>query len=401
MTSRQKAPANRVIGFISGMGLATVLILLLMLLTWLATLEQVAFGLFPTLRKYFDFRELWVFPDAGAFNEDWVGRRLPPLPGGYWVCVLLLVNMTLGGLIRLRKRWRNIGVLLAHFGILFMIVAGGVAQWKEERGVMVLKEGETADWARSLIDPAIEIFEFVDGEPTGEVHVIRSQYFDDLKGERRRKVDLEGLPFAIELQGYQANARPVSAKSRAPAQGQPVVDGFFLLGLPSETQTERDLPGCYARIVADGTPGGPFILAVASYQPMTVEAGGRRFGIQMVKQTWPVPFEVTLDSTHAEYYPNTRRPKSFVSDIVRREDDNEVEVRIQMNEPMRHAGMTFFQRDFNEGGMGAGAKFSGFEVVRNPSDKWPEYSLWIAGFGLGLHFIIKLAGFLGTGRGKK
>ncbi len=43
----------------------------------------------------------------------------------------------------------------------------------------------------------------------------------------------------------------------------------------------------------------------------------------------------------------------------------------------------------------AGEKeFSGFEVVANPADKWPEWSLWIVSAGLGIHFMTKLFGFV-------
>ena len=34
--------------------------------------------------------------------------------------------------------------------------------------------------------------------------------------------------------------------------------------------------------------------------------------------------------------------------------------------------------------------FSQFAVQNNPSDQWPLWSLWVTGFGLTLHFLIKL-----------
>jgi hypothetical protein len=40
--------------------------------------------------------------------------------------------------------------------------------------------------------------------------------------------------------------------------------------------------------------------------------------------------------------------------------------------------------------------YSVFEIVKNPADKWPEYSLWIVSAGMLLTFLIKLSSFLGA-----
>lgn len=393
-----KSPARIVFDFLSGYGLATGLLVLLMVQTWLATLEQVQSGLYPTLEKYFNVRNFLVFPDAGIIDENLGGKRLPPLPGGFWVCALLALNLTLGGVVRMRKGWRTAGVLLAHFGIIFMIVAGGVAHLTEQRGVMILREGQTADYAQSLTETAVEIIEIRDGGVVGEVHEIPDEWFKDLSDDRRRTVRLPSLPFDLEFQVYLQNTRPVAATSMAPPKGETVVDGWFLYAHEPNKETEMDTPGIHARVLSrDGTAGDPFLLAVASYHPHTVKADGRVFLVQLVKRLWPVPFRVRLEEARAEFHPNTSRPKAFESDITRIEDGREAKVRIEMNEPMRHAGYVFFQRTMEQAQMtsgGDGRALSGFEVVKNPADKWPEYSLYIAGFGLFIHFTMKLAAFL-------
>jgi len=38
---------------------------------------------------------------------------------------------------------------------------------------------------------------------------------------------------------------------------------------------------------------------------------------------------------------------------------------------------------------------SGFAIVKNPSDQWPKYSLYISILGLTIHFGMKLGGFVG------
>ncbi len=399
----------RIYKVLSGFGLATTLLVILMLLTWLATLEQVEHGLHMTLEKYFHYSKPWVFPDAAIFFKSLSGqdKSLPPLPGGFWVCALLVVNMTLGGIIRMRKGWRTIGVLMSHFAIIFMIVAGGVAQLKEERGVMMLAEKaggglpNVADFAQSLTETTIEIAEIKDGKTVGPVRFVKDAYFRDLDGDERRTVRLPGLPFDLELQVYVQHARPVSSASMAPEKGEPVVDGWFLYSQKPNKESEMDTPGVHARVLGrDGKGGEIFLLSTLSRAPFTVTADGRTFALSLDKRVWPVPFQVKLVDARSEYHPNTSRPKLFESDIVRIEDGRESNVFIEMNEPMRYGGMTFYQRTMMNGVSGGDreASVSGFEVVKNPSDKWPEYSIYLAGFGLCLHFLIKLGTFLFRGK---
>ena len=89
------------------------------------------------------------------------------------------------------------------------------------------------------------------------------------------------------------------------------------------------------------------------------------------------------------------RPKRFESRIRRVQEGSEEAVLIKMNDPMRRDGYTFFQASWGPQDARPGdTLFSVFEVVRNPADKWPEWSLYITGVGLLVHFIMKLILYL-------
>lgn len=389
--------------FFSGFGLATVLLVLLGIQTWLATLEMVDAGLLATLHKYFHWTSWYVLAKMPLFGTDL--NLVIPMPGSYWVCALLMVNMILGGLIRARKGWKTVGVLMSHFAIIFMIAAGGVAQLFEKRGVMILFEGEQSDFAVSLTDPTIEVFEVKDGAATGQVTVAGEPELRGLETDDVRRIILPDQPFDLEITGWLRNmaVRPATGKEG----GNPEVDGWQLLELPLEKEGELNSPGCYARAVfPDGTKGEVFLLAVPPpgyvqgvYAPQVIEADGRRFAIRLAKETIPVPFPIQLDDAIAEYFPNSSKPKAFMSKIQRIEDEA-IPVEISMNEPMREGGFTFFQRTMSGGPQSqAMAEYSGLEVVSNPADKWPEYSLYVVTLGLFIHFVMKLWIFLnGSGR---
>ena len=389
--------AGKIFDILAGYGLATILLLLMGLLTWFATLEQVEVGLYPTLNKYFHWKSVFLLPEIK-------GKIVPlPLPGGYWVGALLLVNLTLGGVIRIRKGWKHVGNLIAHAGIIFMLVAGGVAHHFSERGNMPVGEGESNNTAEDYFEYVVEVAEIIDEKPQ-DIHVVRGKHLTDLSPGRTRLFRFPNLPFDLEIGGYLKNALPVAITERAPAAGELVTDdGYYLMSRPGEINAEANTAACYTRIVhRDGSKSPPFILAGASFHPFTVKHGEAIFTIDMRKRLWPMPFTVRLDEFTAEFHPGTMKPAKFVSQITRIEEGSEAKVTIQMNEPMRYAGLTFFQASYGPPGAGPGQRmYSVFEVVRNPADKWPEYSLYVVTFGMLVTFLTKFGDYLAASSRRK
>ena len=381
---RQSWP-KRIFAFVSGLNFATLLLVLIGLLTWLATLEQIESGLHATLRKYFDWRAAYVVPEIR-------GELLPViLPGGYWVCVLLFINLALGGILRWRRGWQHSGVLIAHFGILYLLVAGAVAHHYSERGHLMIPEGGTSNVAEDYFEHVVEIAEIKDGKPAA-IQVIRGRYLTDLQGLTTRTVRLPSLPFDLELARYFPNATPKAAVLEPPHQDVQTIDGYYLLPQPPAKDAETHTPGCIGRLLhRDGTKSAPFLLFSAAYQPFSVRHEDRVFTLHLRKRQWVMPFAVRLDKFLAEFYPGTMKPSKFVSEITRLENQTEAKAIIQMNEPMRYADLTFYQASYQQLGQGPESRMASvFEVVRNPADKWPEYSLYVVTFGLLVHFVLKL-----------
>jgi cytochrome c biogenesis protein ResB len=171
---------------------------------------------------------------------------------------------------------------------------------------------------------------------------------------------------------------------------------------PDEIKAEANTAGCYARIIR-AMAGNP---SHSSWQARVSSRTGahadRVFTVDMRKRLWPMPFTVRLDEFTAAFHPGTMKPAKFVSKITRIENASEAKVTIQMNEPMRYEGLTFFQASYGPPGAGPGQKmYSVFEIVKNPADKWPEYSLYIVTFGMLVTFLTKLAYISSANPGKK
>jgi len=140
VSSPPKSLFAKVFAFLTSFGLATFTLSGLLLITFLGTLEQAEYGLVASQARYFesffiDRIDIGACWRALAFNGYWdIGNISLPLyivPGGYTLMAILFVNLLLGGIVRIRKSPKTIGVIISHFAILFMIAAGA---WNSRKG---------------------------------------------------------------------------------------------------------------------------------------------------------------------------------------------------------------------------------------------------------------------------
>jgi hypothetical protein len=400
---------SRIVAILSGYGLASVLLALLLLITFLGTLEQAEYGLVASQKRYFES----LFVDRIDLGACWralaldaylpIGNLTLPaflLPGGYALMAALFVNMFLGGIVRIRKSPRTIGVVISHFAILFMIAAGAVAHHFGTEGILHLREGQTNNEFVSFHDRVIEI-EKVQADPKAKrsALVIDGALYQDLAPGKARTFTHESLPFDLTLTHWLRHARPVRLGPEASGEK---VDGFGLQKLPhlnasgAAMPDEQLLNACIAT-ARDKKTGAEQkgILWEMAAAPWTVTFGGEKYVIDLARRSYRMPFAVRLDRTEREEHPGTSRARRFTSWVTKISGTQEEKRVITMNEPMRGGGYAVFQQTFDDGVESrSGVKSSGFQIVRNPSDHWPLIACVVVAEGLLLHFLMMLARFL-------
>ena len=408
MSDSSKSLSAKVFAFLSSFGLATSVLVMLLVLTFLGTLEQAEHGLVASQARYFesafiDRIDIGACWRALAFNAYWdIGNVSLPLyivPGGYTLMAILFVNMLLGGVMRIRKSPKTIGVIISHFAILFMIAAGAVTHHFAKEGNMNLREGQTADEFLSFHDRVIEIEKVqTDDKAKRSVLVIDEAKYRDLTDGKGRTFTSESLPFDLLITGWKKNAQPKRADgSRADA-----VDGYYIQELPQLDETgaamvdEQLGSACVAIAkMKKGDEKQTGILWEFAAAPWTVTVGADKYLISLVHRTYKLPFAVRLDQTEEEKHPGTERARRFSSKVTKISGDHEEKRYITMNEPVRSEGYAVFQSTFSSGEReGTGVKSSGFMIVENPADHWPLISCIIVAEGLLLHFLMMLARFI-------
>lgn len=386
---------HRIYRFFTSFKLATVVLILMTLVTLFGTLGQVEHGLHAAKEKYFHsfffVERLWGIPLL--------------LPGGLLLMILLFVNMTLGALVKVKKRWKGAGLLIAHFGML-MLLAGGFVTWAfSTDGYMALYPGMTSDRVESYREWQLEIVP-LSAEGQGEkAWIYPTEALQRLQPGESRSIRAENLPFELVIRDYSRNATPVptSAPIAASVSAKEIA-GFKLAPQKPAKEAEQNVPGCYIEIIPrEGGEPIEAILWAGSYKfdprekpmPFTFTVGEQRYGALLVKKSWTVPFSVRLDEFLFERHPGVSTARNYESRVTRIEAGQpDKSLEIKMNEPMRYAGYTFFQESFGPAGSQPGDEmFSQFAVANNPADQWPLWSLVVSGLGLGIHFLVMLVNF--------
>ncbi|MDA1043970.1 MAG: cytochrome c biogenesis protein ResB [Verrucomicrobia bacterium] len=370
---------DRIVRFLASYAFAVVILSFLLVLTFLGTLEQVDHGLYAVQKKYFD----------SLFLIHQLFGRLPILlPGVYLLMSLLFVNLTVGGIIRVRRSWRHPGTLIMHGGILVLLLGGFVAHHFSTSGNMQLYEGRSSNEFTSYYDWVIELRQR-DEQGGTTVYSIGPNTLKHLRPGEERNFHHDALPFDVNVAGYAINSRP------RPSGGNSAfvsVDGFYLQSLPRDPEAEANVAGAYVTLTEKG--GGASHEAIVwgfEFAPFVTTIGGTSWSVGMVRQKWELPFTILLDDFTVEMHPNTGIAKVFLSDVTKIEGRSQEKIKITMNEPFRYKGYTLFQSTWGPSNAEPGTPlYSGFSVVSNPADHWPLVSCIIVAIGMLIHFLQRL-----------
>lgn len=423
----------------TGYGFAVLLIGLLFLLTFLGTLEQRDTSLFEVQRKYFE--SLYLMQDLGPAEStfertSWlIGMAfldllligtlrgltrilavavvsafvlavvthglVVPLPGAALVMACFFVNLVLGGIIRIRKRKATMGVIIAHVGILLMLLSGLVEYAFSTKGHMTLVEGRDSDEYVSFNEWEVVVFE--NGNTTE--FVVPADEFIHNREEEQVTYQHPALPFQFRISSVMKNSR-VAASAARPGD-DPGGATYRLVKVKQETEAELDVVGCVITAWSDPSrkDAKSGILWGNEALPFTYEAGGKLWLAHIQRRAWKVPFSIQLDDARMEEHPGTFNAaqgmgmaRAYESDVTMTEAGRNEKILISMNEPLRHKGFTFFQTRM--GMTEARQPFSQFSVVKNPADAWPLYACYVIAAGLLLHFIRKLSLFVNSIQGR-
>ena len=241
-------------------------------------------------------------------------------------------------------------------------------------------------------------------------------------GERARKFGEPRMgpemQYVAELEeaGHLADAEKVEPKA---TNGTGL--GARIVSRPEvkDDKMGRNFQWAVIEILEGGKSLGTWLVS-SRLNPQEIEVGGQKWRVQMRNERYYLPYNLQLVRARQEVYQGTSQAKIFAS-RVRIINPNTKEDRatdITMNNPLRYAGLTFYQSTMGQGERGPGTaallsalsgrppadfadmeekeggRNSGLQVVGNPSMLAPYTGCLLVGFGMLWQFLFHLTNFL-------
>ncbi|HTJ78846.1 MAG TPA: cytochrome c biogenesis protein CcsA [Rariglobus sp.] len=366
--------------FFVSIKLTVVLIAFSILLVFAATLDQANLGIWGIQQKW--FHTFVVFQDVG-------GVALPLFPGGYLIGGLLLINLLAAHIYRFQFLWRKTGILLTHVGLILLLVGELLSGIWQEEYFMRLNNGETKNYAESYRTTELAITDTTDPAFDNVVAI------PDVLLERHKTVQNALLPFRVVPKAFYPNSL---LQSRPAGSVTPTLAtlgaGLTIDAAPqpaSYKENADNTPAAYVELVSPDGSLGTFLVSTGLMVPQSFTYAGRTWKISLRAKRLYRPFSLTLEKFSHDRYAGTDIPKNFSSRIHLntpggREDRDVV---IYMNNPLRYAGLTFYQAGFANND-----RTTVLQVVRNPSWLIPYIACSIMAAGLLIQFGIHLFGFV-------
>jgi hypothetical protein len=371
-------------GTLSSLRLTVVLLALSIVLVFWATLDQVHLGVWAVQQKF--FHSFWVLASVG-------GLRVPVFPGGYLIGGVLLANLIFAHAVRFRMGWRKAGIWIAHAGLILLLLGELASGLLQKDFQMRIDEGGTKNYAESTRRIELAIIDATD--PAVDLVVA----IPEALVARGAPIQNPRLPFKVVPRLYYPNS-DLQRRTAADTTPSPATEGIgtMISVTPADVtykEDERNLPSAFIELDGPDGPIGTWLVSAVPLIPQKFTYAGRSWKIVMRAERSYEPYSLTLEKFSHDVYPGTEIPKNFSSRIRINPPGGAPsrEVLIYMNNPLRYAGLTYYQASFDNDD-----KTTILQVVRNPSWLIPYISCGAIALGLTIQFLIHLVGFVGRRR---
>jgi hypothetical protein len=220
-----------------------------------------------------------------------------------------------------------------------------------------------------------------------------------LKARTGERIHDEQLPFDVEVLRYMYNSgEPRKIK---PGENNPATVGIGLEGAVDEEKPgvgvdpdqRIDMASAYVTFRAkdSGESLGTYLVSLWFSEEQPVKVNGKEYRVALRPQREYQPYTLHLEEFRHDLYPGTNIPKNFSSRIrlIDPDKNEDRQVLIYMNNPLRYEGATFYQASWLPGDRG-----TKLQVVRNPGWLMPYISCTMVALGMVIHFGMNLLSFL-------
>ncbi len=309
-----------------------------------------------------------------------------------------LIKGGLAGLVLLAGCWlvfrKRAGIVLLHAGVGLVMANELVVYGLHSEGQMRIREGETINYTQDI--RTIELAVVDPSNPkTDDVVVVPRSFLTD-----KTVIDDSQLPFDIQVLEFLPNSQLERAKEGAKSRATAGAGLHWTVeprrpGAGTDTGGKVDVAAAYLSLLDKKThdPIGTYLVSL-ELLPQQVEVGDKTYDISLrFKRTYR-PYAMTLHDVRFDKYLGTQTAKNYSSDLRLVDPSRNVDrdVKIWMNNPLRFAGATFYQQNYDVDEQGHEA--TTLQVVANTGWMIPYVACVLVGIGMLAQFSITLVRFL-------
>ena len=396
------SPMRAILRFLTSLKLTVILLCFSVALVFFGTLDQVETGIHLTQKKYFEsFFVVWHWPATWA-GQDFLGLFAIPLPGGYLVGGLLLINLIAAHIQRFQFTLKKFGIQLVHFGLILLLFSELFTDILSVETMMSIPEGGANNYGTNA---RMNEIAFIKDLEDGQQQVVT------IRTDRIRSGDTfsdDALPFDVEVVQYYENAQLGFRANNPSAPPSIATEGLgktnnmprdltVLPVRPRYGQEDINTETAFVKLTEKGTGAdlGTWLVSnvlASNFPAQKLTAGGEEWALDLRFVTTHFPFALELIDFRFDRYPGTEIPKNFSSEVIIKDPRNNVERKslIYMNHPLRYGGYTFYQASFDE----ETETTTVLQVVKNPGWILPYISVILLWFGMTWQFMISLYKFV-------
>ena len=301
--------------------ITTILLLCLCNIIFWGTIDQTERGLWAAQNKYF---YAWLYRAEIPYTQ---AKLWFPLPGMLLVGWLMCIQQILCFIFKFKYLWAKTGILIMHFGLLMMLVGGGVSFYFSKEAQLTLAVNEKSQFALGYHSWEISIWK--NSSLSRQVSAIT---ISNLQAKDVISVPNHGIEIEIESNYLNALAYAEQEGLKMPN----LINSSHIAMLketPLEKEPEQNVPGIIfnlkneqQRVLLYGAEQAPTPYILANKDTLF---------FQLRRERFPLPFEVTLLEFKRLLHGGTMMARAFESKIQVQNNTLNQEYKVAMNEPYR------------------------------------------------------------------
>ncbi|HEX5442177.1 MAG TPA: cytochrome c biogenesis protein CcsA, partial [Pirellulales bacterium] len=313
------------------------------------------------------------------------------MKGGFAGLVLLA-----GCVLLFRKR---AGIVLLHAGVGLMMLNELVVYGLHVEGIMQIREGQTVNYVQDIRSLELAVVDSSSAEHDNVVAIPVSL----LQRKEGKVISDPALPFDIKLVKFLQNADLRSARAGEEnladaGQGVSLAVDEARPSSGTDMGGGVDMSAAYVKFLAKDSSRslGTHLLGLypaLAHEQVSLE--GKNYHVEVRFKRDYKPYAVHLIDVRFDKYMGTNTPRNYSSEVrlIDPSRNEDRQVKIWMNNPLRYAGETFYQSSFNVDPVSR-QEMTGLQVVTNTGWMIPYVGCMIVATGMLAHFMIVLVRFL-------